>query len=68
MELSIWYSHNHKCFKTRIGYIPWNAEIGYVNGYDEELIAFTSLLIPNLTFKQKVIRLLKKLIKKIEKM
>lgn len=67
MELSIWYSHNHKCFKTRIGYIPWNADIGYVNGYDEELIAFTSLLTPRLTLKGKIIKLLKDAIKRLEK-
>lgn len=67
MELSIWYSHNHKCFKTKIGYVPWNADIGYVNGYDEELIAFTSLLVPKRTFKDKTIKVLKNVIKKLEK-
>lgn len=39
MVLSIWYSYNHKCFKTRIGWLPWGAEIGYMNGFGEELLA-----------------------------
>lgn len=67
MELSIWYSYNHKCFKTRIGYIPWDSDLDYVNGFDEELVAYIPLIYPKLKFKQKVIRFLKKAINRLEK-
>lgn len=67
MELSIWYSHNHKCFKSKIGYIPWNANIGYVNGFGEELIAILPLYHSKKSTKQVAIKVLKKVINRLEK-
>ncbi len=66
MVLSIWYSHNHKCFKTRIGYIPWNANIEYVNGFNEELIAILPLIYQKKSKKEIVIQILEKTINRLK--
>lgn len=66
MVLSIWYSYNHRCFKTRIGYLPWNAKIGYTNGFGEELLAIYPLYRDKQTIKGCIIHFLKKNINRLE--
>jgi len=45
MKLLIYYSHNHKCYKTKFDY-GFGKKIGDVNGYNEELMAIVPLRPP----------------------
>lgn len=45
MALLIYYSHNHKCFKSKFG-SDFGKKIGEVNGFNEELVCIVPLVPP----------------------
>ncbi len=66
MELLIWYSFNHNCFKTRIGFLGFDKDIGYINGFNEMLVQVIPLYKRHLSFKFRLIRFLRKVISRLE--
>lgn len=65
MELLIYYSHNHKCYRTKYGH-TYGKEIGDRNGFDEELMLVTSSEGFTLSFRERFIRFLKKMVYRLE--
>lgn len=65
MALLIYYSHNHKCFRTKWGHTIKN-NIGQVNGFDEEIYQMIDFYPKKETMKEKVIKALKKVIYRLE--
>ena len=66
MELLIWYSYNHQCFKTRIGYLGFGKDIGYINGFNEMLVQVIPLYKCNLPIRLRLINLLQFVIDRLE--
>ena len=67
MELLIWYSYNHQCFKTRIGNLGFDSDIGYINGFNEVLVQVIPLYKFKIPIRYKVINLLQRVIDRLER-
>lgn len=66
MELLVYYSHNHRCYKTRFGYVPYGQDIGHINGFNEELMLYTVSKGFTLSIRNRFIRFLKDIVDKLE--
>lgn len=67
MEILVYYSHNHKCFKTRFQpCFPTESDIGYINGFNEELMLITVSRGFNLSIRNRFIKFLKNVINRLE--
>ncbi len=65
MAILIYYSHNHKCFRTKWGR-AWESDIGHVNGFNEELYGLINFYPQKQKTKTKIIEFLKRVIYRLE--